>query len=124
MEDEIAIRPVFVPFILGREQDLMHVADERAGPRLATLGSSGAQSDQPGLEVHLGPFDLFQLAPPDPGLVADGGDRDQMARKFRDQPIELWIVDEPLTGGGVLVRRSEERRGGEKCRSRWAPAIS
>src|SRR5438034_4964425 len=40
-------------------------------------------------------------------------------REFQAGP-NTWFETAPLIGGGLVVRRSEERRVGKECRSRWA----
>src|ERR1035441_3644707 len=51
---------------------------------------------------------------------------ESVAGRKRDGRRAFWRVAAPLTciaviGGGVILWRSEERRVGKECRSRWSP---
>src|SRR3712207_3136642 len=82
-------------------------------------------------------FLLQQLLPGDPALIMAGEEKDpevieQIRRQYRlDQPLPvqyLYWIRGVLTGDlGESMRlkapvlRSEERRVGKECRSRWSP---
>ena len=44
---------------------------------------------------------------------------DYLARTFRHQPGQFIMLSVP--GAGEMPIRSEERRVGKECRSRWSP---
>ena len=46
---------------------------------------------------------------------------DQANRYLREQPVTITAVRATRSAGGAHDFRSEERRVGKECRSRWSP---
>src|SRR5471032_1163563 len=55
----------------------------------------------------------------DPVLLAFGGSRISRIFESQRRGHDVWVPDVRMSAGGA--KRSEERRVGKECRSRWSP---
>src|ERR1035437_6005089 len=57
----------------------------------------------------------------EPPSEPEGEDADHASRITHQTPLKLAIVGRPNVGKSSIINRSEERRVGKECRSRWSP---